>query len=166
MKKLYLIRHAKSDWSDPALDDFDRPLNKRGKKEVVTMGEFLLKNKIIPDLIISSSALRAKKTAKSIAKIIGYKKDNIHYKKDLYMADTADMERVLNEVDSSAKTVFLVGHNPEITEFANYISGYGIDTIPTCGVFGVSLIKKSWKSLTKNGAKFISFDYPKKESDS
>lgn len=165
MKTLYLIRHAKSDWDNPLLSDFDRPLNKRGKKNAPFMGNVLAKARIRPDLILSSPAVRAQMTAIEIAKKVGYKDDSIVYNETLYEADCTAIEYVLQSIPFTQKTVFLIGHNPGLTEFAQYISGYRIENIPTCGIVCVKLQKDDWSSITENSAQFISFDYPKKHKE-
>ncbi|MGZ8556143.1 MAG: SixA phosphatase family protein, partial [Sulfuricurvum sp.] len=162
MKTLYIIRHAKSDWNDLSLSDFERPLSKRGEKNVFFMGESLSQQKINPDLIISSPAVRAKITAKEIAKKVGYNTKEIVYAKGLYLADVDTIEEILKKVPSSKNTIFIVGHNPGLTLFAEYISGYTIDNIPTCGIFCVTLKEDDWKSIGRGMAKFVSFDSPKK----
>ena len=164
MKTLYLIRHAKSDWNNPLLSDFDRPLNKRGKKDAPFMGNVLAKAHIHPDLIVSSPAIRAQMTAIEIAKKIGYDRDSILYNETLYAASSDEIQRVLKSVSSSHKTVFLIGHNPGLTEFAEYISGHSIENISTCGIVCVKLKEDDWSSITENSAQFVSFDYPKKHT--
>ncbi|MDP3464722.1 MAG: histidine phosphatase family protein [Sulfuricurvum sp.] len=166
MKTLYIIRHAKSDWDDLSLSDFERPLNKRGEKNALFMGELLTHNNVHPDLIVSSPAVRAKTTAKEIAKKVNYDTKKIVYAEGLYLADVDTIEGVLKKVSSSKKTVFIVGHNPGLTLFAEYISGYDIDNIPTCGIFCVKLKNDDWKSIGRGMAEFVSFDYPKKHRDS
>lgn len=166
MKTLYIIRHAKSDWDDLSLSDFERPLNKRGQKNAPFMGELLTHNNVHPDLIVSSPAVRAKTTAKEIAKKVNYDTKKIVYEDTLYMADINAIEGVLKKVSSSKKTLFIVGHNPGLTLFAEYISGYDIDNIPTCGIFCVTLKNDDWKSIGRGTAEFVSFDYPKKHKDS
>jgi phosphohistidine phosphatase len=165
MKTLYLIRHAKSDWNNPLLSDFDRPLNKRGKKDAPFMGSVLAKAHIHPDLILSSPAVRAQMTAIEIAKKIGYDSDSILYHEALYAASCDQIQRVVKSVSSTQKTVFLIGHNPGLTEFAQYISGHSIENIPTCGIVCVTLKEDDWSSIGKNSTQFISFDYPKKHNE-
>lgn len=162
MKTLYLIRHAKSDWSNPLLRDFDRPLNKRGDKDAPFMGNVLAKAHIHPDLILSSPAARAKKTAVEIAKQLNYNTHSIRYDETLYEADIITIEHLLKSISPSQQTVFLIGHNPGLTEFAQYISGYAIENIPTCGIVCVKLKEDNWKSIGENSTLFASFDYPKK----
>ncbi|MDP3300405.1 MAG: histidine phosphatase family protein [Sulfuricurvum sp.] len=165
MKTLYIIRHAKSDWSNPLLSDFDRPLNKRGEKSAPFMGNVLAKAHIHPDLILSSPAVRAQMTAIEIAIKVGYDSDSIVYNERLYAADCTAIERVLQSISSNHKTVFLIGHNPGLTEFAQYISGHSIENIPTCGIVCMTLKEDDWNSIGKNSTQFISFDYPKKHKE-
>jgi len=162
MKTLYLIRHAKSDWSDASLSDYDRPLNQRGTKDAPLMSSMLQKSGIHPDLILSSPALRAKTTAITIAQALSYPPDSIHYVHPLYASDVRTILSVIRDVSVSVNTLFLFGHNPEITECANLITGGDIENIPTCGVVAMRLKNESWESIGANSAEIIGFDFPKK----
>ncbi|MEA1891511.1 MAG: histidine phosphatase family protein [Campylobacterota bacterium] len=159
MKKLYIIRHAKSSWKDLSLDDFDRPLNKRGRLDAPVMGARLKEKNILPDVIISSSALRAKITAEVIAKSVGYDKD-IQFEKDLYESSALLLYTTVMSVDDNSDTLFLFGHNTGINEFVEeYVKLY--DNVPTCGVVEIEFECDKWIDITKENAKLISFDYPK-----
>lgn len=162
MKRLYLIRHAKSDWSDPSQSDFDRPLNRRGEKNAPFMGKRLALEGITPDLILSSPAVRAAETARIIAGQTHYPLQNILYDETLYLADIEQFQTSLRGISDTVTTLFLVAHNPGLTDFARYLSGYPIENIPTCGLFCVELKEASWKSIAQGSATFVSFDYPKR----
>lgn len=162
MKTLYLIRHAKSDWSDESLSDFDRPLNKRGSKDAPLMGSILLKSGICPDLILSSPALRAKSTATVFAQALSYPLDAIRYDHLLYASDVETILSLIRDVPPSVNTLFVFGHNPEITECSNLITDGNIDNIPTCGVMAMRLRKDNWKSIGANSAEISRFDFPNK----
>lgn len=162
MKTLYLIRHAKSDWSDESLSDYDRPLSHRGMKDVPLMGSKLADKGIRPDLILSSPALRAKTTAISIAEALSYPPESIHYDHALYASDVETVLSIIRSVAPSVNTLFLFGHNPEITECANLIANGDIDNIPTCGVVTIRLKNNSWESIGGNSAEIRRFDFPKK----
>lgn len=160
MKKIYIIRHAKSSWSDLSLDDFDRPLNKRGIRDAPFMGEQLKNKAVNPDLILSSPALRAKTTAKTIAKKIGYKKE-IFYDENIYEASFYDLLEILKSQDNTKSILFLFGHNPGL----NMLTGELIDfyeNIPTCGIVEIEFSCEKWKEISSKNSKMISFDYPKK----
>ena len=93
---------------------------------------------------------------------LDFKKKKIVSTKDLYMADVKEMLGILRSVEDSAKTVFMVSHNPYITEFANSLCNYNLDNIPTSGVFCIEFDVKKWKDIDLGKGKFVSFDYPKK----
>lgn len=160
MKKLFIIRHAKSDWSDESLDDFDRPLNKRGLKNAPFMAKLLKKKDIKPDLILSSPAIRALSTAQIIAKKIGYKKA-VFTNLDMYEAQSETLEKIINDIDDKNKIVFLIGHNPGLSGLINILSEMDED-IPTCAVVEIDFDTNSWKNISKKNSKVISYEYPKK----
>lgn len=162
MKRLYLVRHAKSSWNHPDLDDIDRPLNKRGKRDAPFMGQRLKKHGICPDLIISSPAKRALKTAKIIAEEIGYPKKRISVHKSLYLQGTKAILKVIQHIDDAHESAMLFGHNPDFTELAEQLSDYQVDNIPTCGIFCIDFNVDSWQGVDEAKAVFAFFDYPKK----
>ncbi len=163
MKRLYLIRHAKSSWNEPDLADIDRPLNKRGKRDAPFMGKRLKEqHKANPDLILSSPAKRALRTAKIIAKEIDYPKGKIEIKDSLYGSGVEAMLNVIQYLDDSLDEVMLFGHNPDLTSLANYLSNHEVDNIPTCGIFCVDFDIQSWQDVGKGKGIFKFFDYPKK----
>ena len=161
MKILYLVRHAKSSWKNPDLDDFERPLNKRGKRDAPVMGRFLRDKDILPDMLISSPAVRAKKTAKIIAENLAYSKNKINFDHEIYEASTKGLLMIISNINNKYNTVMLVGHNPSMTYVANTISKRRIDNIPTCGIICIELNITSWKEISENCGKLIFFEYPK-----
>jgi phosphohistidine phosphatase len=165
-KTLYLIRHAKSSWDDPSLRDHDRPLNKRGKRDAPFMAKVLKEEGVKPDIILSSTAVRALEFSKILADELNYKKKKIAASRDIYMASERDLLKILREVDDSNKVVFLVGHNPDLTNYANSLCNYNIDNIPTSGVFRIDFDTDKWKDIDFGKGEFVSFDYPKKHMQS
>ncbi|MDD2451331.1 histidine phosphatase family protein [Sulfurovum sp.] len=159
MKRLYLIRHAKSDWSDPSQSDFERGLNKRGKKNIIRMANALKTMEIKPDLIISSSAKRAKKTAKGLAKQLGYKED-IMLLDRLYMCEPQEWIETIQNIPEQYRSVFIIGHNPEITDVVNHLIDDYIDNIPTLGIVGFDVAAQKWDKFEHQSAKFSFFIYP------
>ncbi len=160
MKTIYLARHAKSFWGDQSIPDFDRPLNKRGKRDAPFMGVVLKDKKVKVDLIVSSPAKRTKKTAIEIADKIGYPGKKILYNEELYEASVNTIIKILKKLDEGNNSVILFGHNPGLTLLNNLISDYYLDNIPTCGIVALQLDKK-WNVLEKNTCKFLFFEYPK-----
>ena len=162
MKTLYLARHAKSSWKYPKLDDFERPLNKRGHKNAPLMGSVLAKLKVAPDLIISSPANRAAMTARVLAAAIDYPLENIQYSEAIYEFSEFALIEVIQQIDDELKAVMLFGHNPGITGLANYVGDQSISNIPTCGVFCAELNISSWADISEQCGKMIFFEFPKK----
>ncbi|HLF98577.1 MAG TPA: histidine phosphatase family protein [Methylococcaceae bacterium] len=161
-RELVLIRHAKSSRDDPALDDFDRPLNARGKRDAPEMGERLRLQGCIPDLILCSPAKRARKTARPIAEALGYPKEKVDLDARLYLLGAEELGSLVREVPDERRRVFLVGHNPDITEFAEWLSGENLGNIPTCGVVALRMNVPAWRAIGANTGTLLFFDYPKK----
>ncbi|HKB45572.1 MAG TPA: histidine phosphatase family protein [Chitinophagaceae bacterium] len=161
MKELLLIRHAKSDWDDPSLSDFDRPLNKRGKSDAPVMAHRLLDKKIKIDAFISSPAKRAKKTASIFAKEYKMDKKDILLAEKLYAAEANVFFEVIRNTNDKFDSIALFSHNPGLTDFANLLSDVRIDNIPTCGVFAVKADAKHWADFKDVKKDFWFFDYPK-----
>lgn len=160
MKKLYIIRHAKSSWRDESVDDFDRPLNKRGKANAPFLGSKFKNRDVIPDMILSSPALRAMTTTQMMAKEMKYHKE-IVYDKDIYESSVDTLKKILAKVDDSCSVLFLVGHNPSLNMLAaEYVSFH--ENIPTCGVVEIDFECDKWADISAKNAKLVLFDYPKK----
>lgn len=160
MKNLYLIRHAKSDWGDESKSDFERGLNKRGQKAILTMANALKEKKVMPDLILSSSAKRAQLTAEGLAKEIGYR-GKIKYIDALYMAETLDVISIIKEIKDKYDNVFIIGHNPETTELTDLMLDDYIDNVPTLGIVALKLPLKHWQKFKPEKIKLNFFIYPK-----
>ncbi|MEO7924202.1 MAG: histidine phosphatase family protein [Chitinophagaceae bacterium] len=161
MKTLILVRHAKSDWGDSSLDDFDRPLNERGKRDAPAMAQRLLDKKIKLDVFIASPAKRAKKTACIFAEAYKTGKDEIIFRDELYGAGENVFADVIAKADNKFDSMAVFSHNPGITDFANLLTNTRIDNIPTCGVFAVKADCKKWKDFAEAKKEFWFFDYPK-----
>lgn len=160
MKKLYLIRHAKSSWSDPSLSDFDRPLNKRGKRDAPIMAAWLKDHVVQIGHIISSPAKRAKRTAKVFAETFDIE---ITYHESLYHADTAEIYSSIYAINDDHSSIAMFGHNPGFIYFANeFVGNSFIDNVPTCGIVGLTSSIDSWADFSPDVAKLEFFMYPKK----
>ena len=165
MKTLYLLRHAKSSWKFPELADFDRPLNPRGKRDAPKMGQRLRKRGVLPTLLMSSPALRAKKTAQKVARELGYPVSSIQYNPAQYEASLGELLTILRNVPDQVEALMLAGHNPELTALANYITPHYIDNIVTAGVVAIDLPVARWDEIAKKHAgQFLWYDYPKLKS--
>lgn len=164
MRTLYLIRHAKSSWEDPTLDDFDRPLNRRGKRDAPMMGNRLRDSGVDPDLVISSPARRAVLTAWTIAKAVGYEAGRIETDEAIYGAEASRLLGLIRRIDDANHRVMLFGHNPGLTWLAVDLTDAPIDNMPTCAVCGILFDVASWREIERGAGEIILFDYPKKKS--
>ncbi len=165
MRRLYLIRHAKSSWAEPGLRDFDRPLNGRGKLDAPVMGKRLAGKAIRPNLIFSSPAKRARKTAQFIAEAVNYPAKDIILFEAIYEAGVADLLRIIAQAMDEADTLFLVGHNFAITDLAEELIGQSLGNIPTCGIVGIEFSAQNWADILPGTGKMLFFDSPKKLDD-
>jgi phosphohistidine phosphatase len=161
LKTVILVRHAKSDWADTSLDDFDRPLNDRGKRDAPVMAHRLLDKKVKIDAFIASPAKRARKTASIFAEAYKKDKEDIIFRDELYGAGPAVFEDVIAKADKKFDTIAIFSHNPGITDFANQLTSTRIDNIPTCGFFAVKADCEKWKDFGTAKKEFWFFDYPK-----
>lgn len=166
MKRLVLIRHAKSSWANPLQSDFDRKLNERGELDAPEMGKRLKQAGLIPDYFLSSTARRAADTARLIANEIGYPDEQIHWLDDLYHCVPAVFEEEIMALNDELNTLFIVAHNPGISEFAAALDSSGqIHHMPTCAVAGFELDTTHWSELPACHKKTFLFDTPKKDHD-
>ena len=162
MKTIVLVRHAKSSWDSLGLDDFERPLNERGKKDAPEMAARLINKKLKPDLFISSTAKRAHKTAKYFIKAWGGNKKEIVLSDQLYGAGPSVFFDVIRNLEDQYQSVIIFSHNPGITAFVNLLTNVRIDNMPTCSAFGIQADCESWRSFLTSEKKFLFFEYPKK----
>jgi len=164
MNTLFLIRHAKSSWKDVTIHDHDRPLNKRGKENAPRMGDRLKKRLIMPDLIFSSTALRAKATAKCIGKKINFPIIKITFLRELYHASPNRLFDCISQAPDQADSIMFFGHNPGLTELAVNQWNIPILNLPTCGILKIQFKSDSWKLVGKERISSTTFDYPKNPS--
>ena len=165
MKTLTILRHAKSSWGDDNLVDHERPLNSRGKRDAPVMAARMAREGIRPSLILSSSAKRAWSTAKEVAKEISYPAEFLQRERDLYHAGVSRLLDVLAEQDDGFNNILLVGHNPGLTDFANYLVPDLTNNIPTCGYLSVNIDVDDWNLKDARSIELIIFDYPKRQPE-
>ncbi len=163
MKRITLLRHAKSSWKDLGCADVDRPLSKRGKEDAPMMGGRLADRGFLPDLILSSPAKRAIRTAVAVARELAYPERKIKKKAAIYKAGVDELLRLVSGLGPEVEHVMLVGHNPGFTDFAAFLlSSEDIGNIPTCGVVDLEIDAVSWHGVTAGTGSLLIFDYPKK----
>ncbi len=149
MKTISILRHAKSDWSDADLDDFDRPLNKRGEKDAPRMGKYLKSTGKLPGIIYSSPALRAKTTAEIVKETSGYPGD-IEYMPEFYASESPEVyiDKIKRAPDNH-DSIMVVGHNPTLENLlADLLSDHPVNIkFPTAGLACLNVEIESWKEL-------------------
>jgi phosphohistidine phosphatase len=161
-KTLILIRHAKTEQPGPGERDYDRRLTHRGEHDAPMMGERLKAAGFVPDCILSSTAKRAEQTARLIGKAVGANEGVFNWQEALYASSPAVMQEQLFALDDAIDTVFLVAHNPGISEFATELAGGLIHTdMPTCGVAGFRIEADRWAELPGATKRQILSDSPK-----
>jgi len=161
MKLLTLVRHAKSDWKDTSLSDRQRPLNRRGERDAPEMGRRIARHGIRPSLIIASPAVRAWTTAKIIATEISYPTEFLQREASLYLASLDDLLDAVVAQDNGFNSLMVVGHNPGMTEFANFLLPGLTNNLPTAGVVSVQFEGDDWSLYGQPPTELIAYDYPK-----
>ncbi len=163
MKTLLILRHAKSSWKHAELPDFDRPLNKRGKRDAPRMGELLRQADLLPDLILSSSAQRARQTTQAVVDSSGYPGE-VRWMDSLYAAPPESYLEALRGLDDSLQRVMLVGHNPGLEELLEQLTGED-ETLPTAAIAQVMLPIQSWNQLDEDvGGELVQIWLPRQLS--
>lgn len=160
MKRLTLIRHAKSSWNYPELSDFERPLNGRGRRDAPAMALRALEAVGLPDLWLSSPASRAITTARIFADALALPTD-VLLDARIYDADVDRLMEVVKTLPAQSEHAWLFGHNPGFTEFSQWLSREAPAHMPTCSVVGHRLDIEHWASLTPGCGALACFVYPK-----
>lgn len=161
MRKLFLVRHAKSSWDNPGLRDFNRPLNDRGLHDAPLMAALLVKAGYKPELLVSSPAKRALTTALFFAEAFGVPADAVLRNEHLYEAMPPDVLRIISQLPDTAESVMLFGHNPTFTDVANRFTSIYIDNVPTCGVVLLESSAGSWPELYEGNTDLKICYFPK-----
>lgn len=160
MKRITLIRHAKSDWNNN-LSDFERHLNKRGKRDAPFMSKMLFEKMNDIDLIISSPAIRAKTTCLEFAKEYKFDLEKIIYDIGIYEDGYKTILNLISNLPEDLNSVILFGHNPDITSTISFLLGNRFDNLPTCGIVSIIFEVNDWKKTIKQNGKIDFFLYPK-----
>lgn len=167
MKKITLVRHAKSSWDDFNVTDHDRPLNARGFHDAPLMAARMASLGWKPDALISSTANRAQTTAGFFAAALGMHADDVTLQPLIYHAGSSYILTLISDLDDAWEHVALFGHNPTMTMVANmFYEDEFLDNLPTCGI--VEIIAPAatrWRDFTPGTAKVAAIHYPKEFSN-
>jgi len=164
MKRLTLVRHAQADAELPDRSDWDRPLTRRGLADAAEMSKRLRSQRLKPELILCSPALRTRQTAEAFSKSFGLFSDAIIFEDELYLADC---KHLIKHVRAAADVqhLMIIAHNPGITEFAQWLTQESeVDGLTTCAVFTVELDIKHWSELSAESGTNALLDYPQRSA--
>lgn len=166
MKTIYLVRHGKAESREIDKPDYERTLIERGINDSLQVAKHLKKDKIKPSLIVSSPVPRAFETARLFAQTFGYKVKRIKQRKAMYDQADGVLLDIVASLDDDCDSVMLVGHNPSMDDFAKFLTPDFHETLPTCGVAGITVNVKSWKDVTGGCGKLELFAFPQPEKAS
>jgi phosphohistidine phosphatase len=165
MKTLTLLRHAKSSWDDERLDDHDRPLADRGHRDARRMGKRLARRKFHPELLLTSTALRARETSDYLAAALELAESRSRIERGIYLASPDELLRVVAGLDDALESVLLIGHNPGLTQLANLLlPSLRLDNLPTAGVIAIDCAVDRWREMDGAGCTLRFYDSPKQNS--
>lgn len=164
-RRLILLRHAKSSWQHEVESDFDRPLAKRGKQDAIKAGLWLKHQKLIPDLILSSPAKRARKTILKVCGELNFDTDDIRWIPEIYDASLNDLLKILKSCPDQAETVMMVGHNPGLEYLLEYLCRDRVrlaadGKLLTAACIANLEITTKWSVASKSTAKLTSITRP------
>lgn len=162
IRKILVMRHAKSSWKDRSLKDFDRPLNKRGKRDAPGMGDFLNEKGVVPDQIFSSTAARARATAIAVSGQFGMSEQDINWDKNLYFNSANDYLHAVQRADEGSDIVMTVGHNPMTEQFIDHLAGSLVTKkIATATIACFESDAKQWRDVNPDNCTLLWITSPK-----
>lgn len=161
MKKLHLIRHAKSSWRDASIADIERPLNKRGVKSAGVMAAQIVKAGCGFERVFCSPAVRAQSTIEQLCQQLPKREITWEIEDALYTFEMESLLRWCQALDDAIADVVIVGHNSALTDLINFVGDHPIENLPTCGYVQLALSVNAWKDLAAESAQLLSFLKPK-----
>ncbi len=162
MKQLIFVRHAKSDWGEEFLKDIDRPLTDRGYADAYALSEWFMKNKQLPDRIVSSTATRAMSTALIFARAFDFNMACFALEKEIYESSVQRLMAIVREQNDTTLRLMLFGHNPAFTNICNDLGlDLFFDNVPTCGIVSLNFDIKRWRDLEEKTGVLDFYQFPK-----
>ena len=159
MKALLLVRHGQSSWDDVRLDDRERPLTDKGKRDAAKVGQRLAESEVALDLLVSSPARRARATATAIARKLGIKRRHIVEDERLYRGEVDDLLQLIRELEGEHKRVMLVGHNPLLSDLLLQLTGKD-SNLPTCAMAVLRFDTRAWAKVGRKKLDKLGLKYP------
>jgi phosphohistidine phosphatase len=161
MKQVILVRHAHAHGLEPGLEDFERRLDRRGRHEAETMARRAHELGIAPDHLISSPADRAIATAREFAKTLGFPLPRIRHDDRVYLAEPEQLVAILRAAPANARRVMLVGHNPGLSQLAEWLTGEEVGHLPTAAVYAATSDLARWPDLHAGAFRRLHLDHPR-----
>lgn len=161
MKQIVLVRHAHAAAAEPGLEDFERRLDKRGRREAEAMARRALELGLVPDHLISSPADRAIATAREFARTLGFPLPRIRHDDRVYLAEPEQLVAILRAAPSAASRVMLVGHNPGLSQLAEWLAGDAVGHLPTAAVYAMRSRSGAWPDLHAGAFERTHYEYPR-----
>lgn len=161
MKTIYLIRHAKSDWNNQELTDFERPLNTRGVNDTEKIGKELNKLGFNPEKIIASPSKRTTTTIQFLCEHISFNFKHVEFNSKLYHPSNENFINIIEDLPDEIENIAMVSHNYGISEFADYLTENFMEAMPTCAVVCIELEINSWKEIVRGLGTTKWYIYPK-----
>lgn len=158
MRRLLLIRHAKSSWKFPDLDDHDRPLNARGERDKAVMTQYLLDHELALSTIYSSTAVRALALASVLSQVLNIP---LQTNQALYTFGSGSLAAAIRQLEDSFQNIAVVAHNPAITELVNHLTKAGIANVPTSAIVAIKCASAHWSELSAIDCELEYFISPK-----
>lgn len=170
MLTLLLLRHAKSSWDDPRLDDAERPLSKRGAKTAPLMGAFIAREHLKPDLVLCSTSVRTRGTLALVLPELGAPPPLVQFEDALYLASASDMLARIRGLDKSTKRALVIGHNPGTHALALTLIGDGARAdiaalatkFPTAGLAVLTFATDKWSDIRPASGRLDIFTSPRR----
>ncbi|HZK08867.1 MAG TPA: histidine phosphatase family protein [Bacteroidales bacterium] len=147
MKTVYIVRHAKSSWDSPQLEDYERPVIPKGFKRTERIIKFLQESGVKVDLLYASHAVRAAETARMLGPALGVEVDQIITEPEIYHGGTNALSNLIYGLPNDVSSVMIVGHNPVVSDFANEYADQHIDWLPTSAVVALRFETDAWEKI-------------------
>ena len=162
MKRLTLIRHGNAEWKDASVQDFDRPLNKRGIGEAEAMGKLLLDEALVPDLLLASAARRTQQTSEIIGRKLDLIARRVKAAESLYLARPEDILTLARATGPRVQHLAIVGHNPGISELAKFLAPEDatLTELTTCAACTLTFAARTWSAIAPPAARAVQYEPP------
>ena len=155
MKTLYLLRHGQAPWPPDVPDDFARSLNADGERQATAVGRHLAQAEARPEMIVASPADRTRQTAGIVAKALSYPEKHIRYAPEIYNADVRLLARIVQEHPASLNALLIVGHNPTLAHFGEWLTGEAIGHLAACGLLAIGFDTGQWSAIDRGQGRLL-----------